>query len=232
MINLKPKILAIIPARGGSKGLPRKNILYLNGKPLISWTIESALKSKYISECILSSDDVEIIKIAKKWGCTVPFTRPSYLAQDNSTSIDVVLHALEYYKEYDYVLLLQPTSPLRTVEDIDSCIEYVLKNNIEICVSVCESDKSPYWMYCIEDEKLIPIIQNEEMILRRQELPVSYVLNGAIYIAKIEQFLKEKTFFTQNTYSFIMPKERSKDIDDIFDFKMCEFIMQSQNKTK
>ncbi|MEK4083226.1 acylneuraminate cytidylyltransferase family protein [Psychrobacillus sp. FSL K6-1415] len=223
---MKPKILAVIPARGGSKGLPRKNVLNLNGKPLIGWTIEAAQQSKYISKVILSSDDEEIIEVAKRMRCEVPFTRPASLAQDDSTSIDVVLHALEYLEGFDYVVLLQPTSPLRNVEDIDTCIKYVLEKNMDICVSVTESDKSPFWMYWIKDEKLTPILSQKQMILRRQELPISYVLNGAIYVAKVSKFLDVKTFFTEDTHSFVMPKERSLDIDDMNDFRLCEILLK------
>lgn len=126
---MQPKILAIIPARGGSKGVPRKNIRDLAGKPLIAWTIEEAKKSKYITRLILSSEDEEIIEAAKKYGCEVPFVRPIELAQDNTPGIEPVLHAIEKCPGYDYVLLLQPTSPLRTVEDIDGCIEFLLNKN-------------------------------------------------------------------------------------------------------
>jgi len=223
---MKPKILALIPARGGSKGLSRKNVLNLNGKPLIGWTIEAAQKSKYISKVVLSSDDKEIIEVAKRMRCEVPFIRPASLAQDNSTSIDVVLHALENLEEFDYVVMLQPTSPLRNTEDIDSCIKYVLDQDINMCVSVTKADKSPFWMYWIKDEKLTPILSQKKMILRRQELPASYVLNGAIYVAKVSKFLEVKTFFTEDTHSFVMPKERSLDIDDIYDFKLCEILLE------
>lgn len=145
---MNSKILAIIPARGGSKGVPRKNIRELAGKPLIAWTIEEAKKSKYIDRLILSTEDDEIIEVAKQYGCEVPFKRPIELAQDDTPGIDPVLHAIEQCPGYDYVVLLQPTSPLRTVDDIDGCIEQLLSSDgTNFCVSVTEPEKSPYWMY-------------------------------------------------------------------------------------
>ena len=140
-------ILAIIPARGGSKGIPRKNIKLLAGKPLIAWTIDEAKKSIYIDRLILSSEDEEIIRIAKEWGCEAPFIRPAELAEDNTPGIDVVIHAIDALKEkYDYLVLLQPTSPLRKVEDIDRCIETCIDRNVPACISVSETMNHPYWM--------------------------------------------------------------------------------------
>src|SRR5690349_12171236 len=141
-------ILAIIPARGGSKSIPYKNLAPLVGKPLIAWTIEEAKKSKYIDRLILSSEDEQIIKTAKAYGCEAPFIRPAELSLDETPGIAPVLHALKEIKEhYDYILLLQPTSPLRTAEDIDKALEFALENGAAFCVSITVPDKSPYWMY-------------------------------------------------------------------------------------
>lgn len=228
---MQPKILAIIPARGGSKGVPRKNIRDLAGKPLIAWTIEEAKKSKYITRLILSSEDKEIIEVAKKYGCEVPFVRPIELAQDNTPGIEPVLHAIEKCPGYDYVLLLQPTSPLRTVEDIDGCIEFLLNKKLDFCVSVTEAEKSPYWMYKIDnDGQMNLLIEQEELVYRRQDLPPVYMLNGAIYIAKVEKLLEEKSFLTQNTKAFIMCRENSFDIDTELDFLICEQIIKRREK--
>lgn len=222
---MKPKILAIIPARGGSKGVHRKNIRNLAGKPLIAWTIEEAKKSKYITKLILSSEDEEIIKVAKEYGCDVPFVRPMVLAEDDTPGIAPVIHALQQCPGFDYVVLLQPTSPLRTVEDIDGCIELILQKNFELCVSVTEPSKSPYWMYTLEnDNQLKPLIQQEKVTSRRQDLPSVIALNGAIYVGKVDCVKKEKTFLNNTTRGYVMPYERSFDIDTEFDFKICEYL--------
>lgn len=151
MIDNK-RVLAIIPARGGSKGVTRKNIRNLAGMPLIAWTIEEAKKSKYIDRLILSSEDNEIIETAKEYGCDIPFVRPVHLAEDTTSGIEPVLHALKEIVGYDYVILLQPTSPLRIVEDIDGCIENLIETKSPACVSVTEPTNSPYWMYTVNSE--------------------------------------------------------------------------------
>lgn len=218
-------ILAIIPARGGSKGVLKKNIKPLAGKPLIAWTIEEAKKSKYIDRFILSSDDQEIIAIAKQWGCEVPFVRPKELAEDTTPGIQPVLHAMQFFPDYEYILLLQPTSPLRTHEDIDSCIEYLMENNSESCVSVVEVDKPPYWMYTLDKQSLLHPFVEGVTIARRQDAKKIYVFNGAIYIAKRNFLLKHETFVTAQTIGFVMDKEHSFDIDTELDFKICECLI-------
>ncbi|MEQ6854590.1 acylneuraminate cytidylyltransferase family protein [Lysinibacillus capsici] len=217
-------ILAIIPARGGSKGVVRKNIRMFAGKPLIAWTIKEAKKSKYITRTILSSEDPEIIDIAKQHGCDVPFVRPLELAQDDTPGIAPVLHAIEQCPGYDYVVLLQPTSPLRKIEDIDGCIEYILEQQANYCVSVSESEKSPYWMYTVNHGNMKPLFEQSHVIERRQDLPDVYALNGAIYVAKVDALLKERSFLTSETKAYIMSKERSLDIDTEMDFFLCEQI--------
>lgn len=221
-------VLAIIPARGGSKGLPGKNIKILAGKPLIAWTIEEAKKSKYIDRLILSSEDDEIISVAKEWGCEVPFKRPAELAKDDTPGIEPVLHAIETLKEkYDYICLLQPTSPLRKVEHIDGCIEKCLFTNSDSCVSVTEVDKSPYWMYKIDgDDKLIPLIDGN-LITRRQDLPKVYALNGAVYVAKSEVIQHQKKIITSNSLALVMPQKNSADIDNSLDFDYCNFLLNN-----
>jgi len=224
-----PKILAIIPARGGSKGVPRKNIKLLAGKPLIVWTIEEAKKSKYISKLILSSEDDEIINVAKEYGCEVPFKRPVKLAQDNTPGIDAILHAIEQCPGYDYIILLQPTSPLRTSEDIDDFISYFINQNVNACVSVCEPSKSPYWMYQLgTSNNLIPLLKENASISRRQDLPKAYALNGALYIANIEWIKQTKNFVTDETVAYVMPVNRSYDIDTIDDFQICEYLLEKR----
>lgn len=219
----KPSILAIIPARGGSKGIPRKNIKDLAGKPLIAWTIEEAKKSKYITRLILSSDDDEIIEVAKKYGCEVPFKRPKEIAQDQTSGMEPVLHAIQQCPGYDYVLLLQPTCPFRTVNDIDDCIESIIENNYTFCVSVTEAKETPYWMYTVDEDIMKPFIKNPPA--NRQDLQKLYLLNGALYVGKTKDFLHEKKFLTAYTHPFIMAKENSYDIDEPIDFKICNWLM-------
>jgi CMP-N,N'-diacetyllegionaminic acid synthase len=218
-------VLAIIPARGGSKGLPRKNILPLAGKPLIGWTIEAVKNSKYVDRIIVSTEDNEIADISKSFGADIPFLRPKFLAQDDTPSMDVVIHAINKVSDFDYVLLLQPTSPLRTNIDIDKCIKKCILNNALSCISVVAADKSPYWMYTINQNGSVKPILVEKGYMRRQDLPMVYVLNGAIYFVKIDELIKTKQFVTEKSIAYIMPKTRSIDIDTELDFKFIENIL-------
>jgi CMP-N,N'-diacetyllegionaminic acid synthase len=223
MINGK-SVLGIITARGGSKGLPGKNIIPLSGKPLISYSIEAGKASRYIDRLILSSDDAEIIRVAKEYGCEVPFVRPRELAKDDTPGIDPILHAIATLPEkYDYTVLLQPTSPLRIAEDIDGALEKCVSGH-PACVSMCEPDKSPFWMYFLaENEKLTPILETKAF--RRQDLPKAFVLNGAVYVAETSYLIEHRTFITGDTVAYVMPKLRSLDIDDAADVKLCEVIL-------
>lgn len=222
-------VLGIIPARGKSKGVPRKNMKSLGGKPLIAWTIEESKKSRYLDRFILSSEDEEIMLFARYLGCDVPFVRPVELAQDDTPGIEPVLHALETLPErYDYVVLLQPTSPLRTKEDIDRCIELCVKQNASSCVSVTESDKSPYWMYVLNEiGKITPLLETEKRYNRRQDLPKVYTVNGAVYIAEVRWLLSNRSFMSNETHGYIMPRKRSVDIDTELDFKFAQFLLQN-----
>jgi len=225
MIN-DHKILAVIPARGGSKGVPRKNIRNLAGNPLIAWTIEEAQKSKYIDRLILSSEDQEIIEVAKTYGCEVPFVRPDELASDSCPGIEVILHAVEQSPGYTHVLLLQPTSPLRTVGHIDSFIEQFQDDQVKCSVSVTTPDKHPMWTFSMdEDNHLQPFFQGE-IPTNRQQLPKAYALNGALYMAQIPWLKQNRSFLTVETKGFDMPPEVSLDIDSEMDFFICECIMQ------
>jgi CMP-N,N'-diacetyllegionaminic acid synthase len=230
MINGK-KILAIIPARGGSKGIPKKNIKPLKGKPLMAWTIEEAKKSKLLDKIIVSTDDEEIMNVAKKWGAEVPFLRPSELAQDDTPGIAPVLHALEYFSDYEYVVVLQPTSPLRLAEDIDEAIYLCEKNKSNFCVSVTESKIIPDWMFRINNRGILePLNSNREIPYQRQMAEKVYVLNGAIYVGKKEPLIEKQSFLTPETIPYIMPNIRSIDIDDMDDFLWCEYILEKISK--
>ena len=217
-------VLAIIPARGGSKGVPHKNIRLVAGKPLIAWTIEEARKSNYIDRIIVSTDDSKIADVALQWGAEIPFMRPTEIARDDTPGIVPVLHALSILPEqYDLVVLLQATSPLRTVEDIDGCIAHLLKTCAKSCVSVVEPDKSPYWMYRVTEGKRLEPLFNTTFD-RRQDLPEAYALNGAVYVAECKWLTRMKSFVSEETAGYIMPKERSVDIDTEFDIKLCTFL--------
>ncbi len=220
--------LGIIPARGGSKGIPRKNIRDLAGKPLVAWTIEEAAKSQYLDRCVISTDDTEIADIARNFGGDVPFMRPAELAQDGTPSIDVVLHVVNEITGYDYVVLLQPTSPLRTANDIDDGIMFCLSHGTESCVGIVEATESPYWMYNLDKaNKMSAIISlSEEKKYQRQKLPKAYSVNGAMYINSVHSLRKTKMFIHGETIGYIMPRERSWDIDTLLDFKIVEMLMQ------
>ncbi len=206
-------VLAVIPARGGSKGLPGKNIRPAGGKPLLAWTIEAARNSKLVDRVILSSDDAAIIEVARQWGCDTPFVRESRLAGDATPTIDVILDALERCPGYDWVVLLQPTSPLRVADDIDRAISCCAGLGAPACVSVCETQESPYWMFTLEGQsQLVPLLP-AALPVRRQDLPVVYRLNGAVYVARADWLARQRQFVTRETVAYEMPAERSLDID-------------------
>ena len=233
---MKEKFIAIIPARGGSKRLPHKNILDLGGKPLISWTIEAAKKSGLLDEIVVSTDSVEIQNLALNSNIKSPFIRPDFLSNDTASSFDVVEHCLEYYKntekrEFEYLILLQPTSPLRSSNDIKNAIKLLEEKNADGIVSVCETEHSPLWTNTIDDSlSLDDFLRNEVKNTRSQDLPTFYRLNGAIYICKISEFLKQKTFFlNQNIFGYVMDKESSIDIDTKLDFVVADFLIKDLN---
>jgi CMP-N,N'-diacetyllegionaminic acid synthase len=221
------KILAVITARSGSKRLPNKNILDLMGKPLIAWTIEEALKTDLINKLIVSTDSEKIAEISKLFGAEVPFLRPPILSNDKADSISVLKHALKVYKsEYDYILLLQPTSPLRTSEDIQNAI-LLLSNSYKAIVGVCETEHSPLWSNTLpEDLSMRNFICEDIKNKRSQDLPKHYRINGAIYLAEIKYFLDNNGFLGGRTKAYIMPQKRSIDIDTELDFEICKLLIK------
>lgn len=232
MINGKT-VLAIIPARGGSKGVPRKNIKDLCGKPLIAWTIDEAIKSKYIDRVIVSTEDEEIAYISREYGAEVPFLRPIELAQDDTPGIEPILHCINWLKDNenyypDYVCTLQCTSPLRKSNHIDEALEEIIDKNGDSIIGVCESEVNPYWMKKIEDGKLVDFMEDSKRYTRRQDLPVIYRLNGAIYICKTDVLMKNKNWYTDNTLPYVMSQEDSVDIDTVLDFKIAEIIIKGE----
>jgi CMP-N-acetylneuraminic acid synthetase len=229
MYNWKT-FLAIIPARGGSKRLPNKNVLPLAGKPMLVWTIESAIQSKYLDEIVLSTDSDDIIKVAGNYKIKT-IKRPIELASDTAKTVDVVKHVIENIdKKYDFIVLLQPTSPLRTSTHIDEAIEQLIKLNADAIISVTEADHSPLWCNILpENLSMENFISEDIKDKRSQELPKFYRLNGAIYICKIEKLIEENTFFLKkNLYAYIMDKKSSIDIDEELDFKLAEIILKEK----
>lgn len=219
-------VLGVITARGGSKGVPRKNVRTLHGKPLIGWTIAAGLASRYVDRLVLSTDDTEIMAVAASLGCDVPFKRPAELAADDTPGIAPVLHALDVLQGFDLVVLLQPTSPLRVAGDIDACIEKCAPGGAPACVSVVEPAQSPYWTYSIDGAgRLEPIVPRDALPDRRQDLPPSYALNGAVYVARVEWLRKANTFVAEGTVGYVMPPERSVDIDTERDLLLAEFLL-------
>lgn len=222
------KVLAIIPARGGSKRLPQKNVLDLNGKPIISWTIEASLKSKYIDKTIVSTDSEFIMEISEKYGASVPFKRPANLSSDEAKSLDVIFHAVDFLKdineEYKYVILLQPTSPFRTSVDIDNSIK-MLNNKVKAVLSVCETEHSPLWANILPNDLSMTNFLRKEIIGKRsQELPNYYRLNGAIYLIETEYLNKMGGFIGEHTYAYVMNQDNSLDIDTKQDYLFAKFL--------
>lgn len=219
--------LAIIPARGGSKRLPRKNILNLNSKPLIAWSIEAGLNSKYIDKVIVTSDDTEILDISKQFGA-VTIKRPVELASDVATTFDTLKHTIDNFEKYDYIVLLQPTSPLRDEKHIDEAIELLLSKKADAIVSVCEMDHSPLWSNKLGDSlSMVGFIKDEVLNKRSQDLEIYYRLNGAIYICDTKKLLETKTLLLKsNIYAYEMDRRNSVDIDSDLDFLLSEILIK------
>ena len=221
--------LAVIPARGGSKRLPRKNILDLCGKPLIAWSIEAGMKSKYIDKVVVTSEHKEILDISKLYGAQ-SIKRPNELASDTATTFDAIKHTIDNVEAYDYIILLQPTSPLRDEQHIDEAIELLETKNADAIVSVSEMDHSPLWSNVLpEDANMSGFLRNEIKNRRSQDLEKYYRINGAIYICKTEKFLEEKTFFiNDNIFAYKMDKKSSIDIDEEVDFEIAIAIQKNK----
>ncbi|RTL56014.1 MAG: acylneuraminate cytidylyltransferase family protein [Rhodocyclaceae bacterium] len=218
-------VLAIITARGGSKGVPRKNIRMVGGKPLIAHTVEAALAAACVDRVILSTDDSEIAEAAARFGCEVPFMRDPALATDTATSADVIIDALARCPGYDYFVLLQPTSPLRTAADIDACAEACLAAGASACVSVREVSESPFWMYRLGADRTLAPILPPVTATRRQDLETIYALNGAVYFADCAWYIAHRTFLNPSTIAHVMPADRSVDLDTEADFAHLELLI-------
>ena len=225
------KNLAIIPARSGSKGLKDKNIKDLNGKPLIAYTIETALESKCFSTVMVSTDSSIYAEIAKAYGAEVPFLRSEKTASDTASSWDTVQEVLEGYSEigknFDTFCLLQPTSPLRTAQDIQNAYEIYYEKASLAVVSVCEAEHSPLWCGKLPDDNEFVDFISPESLKRRQDSGKFYRLNGAIYIVNIKEFSTEINLYQKGSYAYIMSQKRSIDIDTEIDFRLAETFINS-----
>ena len=226
--------LAVIPARGASKSIPRKNIAMVGGKPLLAWTVLAAKGSPALDRIIVSTDDAEIAEVAKAWGAEVPFTRPLELGRDDTPGIEPILHAVHWLAQQenynpDYVMVLQPTSPLRTTQDIEAAIQLALKKDADSVLSVSPARQHPYWMKWITpDGRLVDFIPLGRRYVRRQDLPEVYALNGAIYLIRRQVLLEKQSWYTPRTYAYIMPPERSLDIDTPWDLYIANLILEDR----
>ncbi|MCD8014460.1 MAG: acylneuraminate cytidylyltransferase family protein [Lachnospiraceae bacterium] len=228
-------VLALIPARAGSKGIKNKNIADLCGKPLIAYSIEAAKHSRYIDDVVVSTDGEAIAGMARLYGADVPFLRPTELASDTSKTIDAVLHAVKFLNEhgrhFDILVLLQPTQPLRTSEDIDMAMEIFFENGEESLVSVTDVDSHPLLIRSVtKDGKLRPLM-SQGSTCRRQDMPRYYCVNGAVYINRISELSKD-TSFNDNKIPFFMERSHSVDIDEPLDLTYAKFLQEQENETR
>ena len=227
------KILAIIPARGGSKGIKNKNIVNLNGKPLIGWTIEFAKKIPLIDKLIVSTDSKNIAEIAAKYMVNVPFVRPKYISKDNSSSVDVVMHAIEWYEKkniyFDIVLLLEPTSPLREASDIEKALSLLVSTkNASSIVGVSQVQSThPDFVYEKNQKHFIkPYSNPNPVVIRRQEIKKLYFLEGSLYASYVSALKNRMTFYHDNTIGYEVSKLKSLEIDDMDDLKIVDAILK------
>lgn len=235
-----PTVVGIITARGGSKGIPGKNLVDLGGKPLIAWTIEAALQSKGLCRTIVTTDSAEIAEVSRRWGADVPFMRPEKLAQDDTPHIPVVHHVINWLELHDrerpdYIMVLQPTSPFRNSSDIDAAIELAINADAASVVSVEETHHHPFLVKRISgsgflDDYIPDAPQPGSHSIRRQELLKAYFVNGAIYLTRREVSLEERTLLPRGTLPYIMPIERSLQIDVNWELHVARLILEESNE--
>ena len=230
------KVLGIIPARGGSKGVPRKNIRLLNGKPLLVYTAESALRAKNLTRVILSTEDEEIAEIGKQAGLEVPFLRPVNLAQDTTPTLPVIQHALQYLKlegdEYDAICLLQPTNPLRRSEDIDNCINLLEITGADSVVSVLPvpAEYNPRWVYWRDETGKISLSTGEaQPIARRQDLPAAFHRDGSVYVTRKKVLFEQGNLYGNNIQGYEINPKYSANIDTMKDWDEVVALLQSES---
>lgn len=232
VVDSDKTILCVILARGGSKGVPGKNIKDLNGKPLIYYTIKSIQEAEIYDRVILSTDSTSIAEVALKYGVEVPFMRPSYLSTDDANALDAVQHALKWVetndKVYDYVQYIFPTAPLRNSKDLLNGFNMIIERSADMVISICKTDHPAQWMNTLpSNNSLKEFIKPEYRQKNNQELPASYRINGSIYIAKWRVFYNKEDWFNQDVIGCIMPRKRSIDIDTELDFLIAECILNN-----
>jgi CMP-N,N'-diacetyllegionaminic acid synthase len=216
--------VAVIPARGGSKGIPRKNVRLFQGRPLIAWVIEAALESKVFDDVMVSTDDEEIGLIAQHFGATVPFLRPQELSTDSALTIDVLRHLFQRFPHYEYGTLLQPTSPLTTCEDILRSVELMKELQSSSMVSVVETKQHPQLLFVRGNNLRLQPLSTDTLVDRRQDRPKTYALNGAMYNFETSWLMRNGAFIGEETVAYEMPRERSVDIDDEFDWQLANWL--------
>lgn len=232
-----PHLLFLVPARGGSKGVPGKNIADVGGRPLIAWSIDAGRGAHHRGRVIVSTDSAEIAEIARRHGAEVPFLRPAELAGDDAPSLDMALHSLQWLEANenyrpDYLVLLQPTSPLRESVDVDAAIEMAVLRNADAVVSVSPASCHPYWTRMLgSDGQLQEFMHPPIPAGRRQDLPEVFGLNGAIYLIKPEVLAAKRTWYPQGAYGYVMPPERALDIDTPWDLHLADLIMHDRMNT-
>ena len=237
---MKSRILAVIPARGGSKTILRKNVKPLAGKPLIEYTFDAARASKLLSRIVLSTDNEEIADIGRKKGVEVPFLRPEELAGDDCPTLPVIQHAVNFLEEKenyrpDFIVILQPTSPLRTAEHIDEALQILMETGADSVVSVREMPHryNPYSIMKIQKGKLVPFMKGSEKYTQRQLKPAFYARNGAaIYAFKYETLMQKNSLYGDDCRPYFMSKADSVDIDDMIDFEFAEFVLSKGRESK
>lgn len=229
--------LAVILARSGSKRLPNKNIKELCGKPLMAWSIEAGLQSQYLDEVVVSTDSLHYSKIAQYYGAKAPFLRPSNVSLDTSSSFDSIAHTINFYKqeynrEFDFIVLLQPTSPLRDAPLIDGMCRWMVDNNIASGISVSICEHPPLWSNMLPNDKSMSDFFHPDVIGKRsQELPIYYRINGVLYMAKTSSFFKNQGFISSKTYAYEIPQKYAIDIDTELDFDYAEFMIKKHKDT-
>ena len=239
MPDQRPYILGVIPARGGSKSVPRKNLALLNGKPMLYYTIEAARQSKLLTHFVVSSEDEEIIRVAQSLGAPAPFVRPAELATDEAPSLPVVQHAVRVMEgregaTFDYVVLLQATSPLRNAADIDAALEKLIATGADSVVSVVRvAHHHPARMRFIENDLLVQLPMGEPREMqRRQDLPPVYIRNGAIFATGRSVVMEQNSMLGKVSRPYVMPESRSANVDTKFDFLVVEVMMQHPEKVE
>ena len=230
------KILAVIPARGGSKGVPRKNIIEVGGHPLIKYTIDCGKNSKYLDRVVISTEDLSIKKVAEENGGDVPFLRPKELAEDTSKTIDCIVHAVDTLEsmgeEYDYVMVLQNTVPLRKSWHIDEAIEMIVDSNERSLVSISEVDEHPILMRTLNEDKTVRNLLQMNSTMRRQDFPKFYKVDGAIYIQKLDKDFNLDTSLNDGKLGYVMEKKYTTDIDNYIDIKIVEYYLEKEREAE